>query len=152
VPSVGIYTHLSTPIPIFINRIQHFWGYYESGSQRLLCVRGVGLLYLFQLPTPNLSCGNSSTNVQREGRTPSGKRSSYSRLAALVNVNQVSPVPRKFKYLKNQIKPAKMNKCPSRDHHPTKPLRCVFYTKWRKTSSRCKWRTCRVDKLRNKNT
>jgi hypothetical protein len=25
VPSLGIYTHLSTPVPIFINRIQHFW-------------------------------------------------------------------------------------------------------------------------------
>jgi hypothetical protein len=23
--STGIYTHLSTPIPIFINRIRHFW-------------------------------------------------------------------------------------------------------------------------------
>jgi hypothetical protein len=108
VPAVGIYTHLSTPIPIFINRIQHFWGYYEAeaGSQRLLCVPGVGLPYLFQLPTPNLSCGPknqnpkglnrgfgtpsywnqsesashkrrySSTKVQRDGRTPSGKRSS----------------------------------------------------------------------------
>jgi hypothetical protein len=64
------------------------------------------------------------------------------------DVTQVSPVPRKFKNLKNQIKPAKLNKWPSRDRHrngknPRKPLRCVFYTKW--------W-TCRVEKLRNKNT
>jgi hypothetical protein len=35
VPTVGIYTDLSTSISIFINRIQHFWGYYESGAQRL---------------------------------------------------------------------------------------------------------------------
>jgi hypothetical protein len=43
-----------------------------------------------------------------------------------------------------------MNKLPSRDRrrngkNSRKPLRCVFDSKWRKTSSRCKWRTCRVD-------
>jgi hypothetical protein len=32
-----------------------------------------------------------------------------------------------------------------------KPLRCVFCTKWRQTSSECKRRTCGEDKLRNKN-
>jgi hypothetical protein len=34
-----------------------FLGFYESGSRRLLRVSGVGLLYLFKLRTPNLSCG-----------------------------------------------------------------------------------------------
>jgi hypothetical protein len=34
-----------------------FLGFYESGSRRLLRVSGVGLLYLFQLRIPNLSCG-----------------------------------------------------------------------------------------------
>jgi hypothetical protein len=34
-----------------------------------------------------------------------------------------------------------MNKWPSRDRHrngknPRKPVRCVFYTKWRKTTSK----------------
>jgi hypothetical protein len=33
-----------------------FLGFYESGSRRLLRVSGVGLLYLFQLRIPNLSC------------------------------------------------------------------------------------------------
>jgi hypothetical protein len=34
-----------------------FLGFYESGSRHLLRVSGVGLLYLFQLRIPNLSCG-----------------------------------------------------------------------------------------------
>jgi hypothetical protein len=85
---------------------QTFLGFYESGSRRLLRVSGVGLLYLFQLRIPNLSCGPKNSNPEglnggsgtpsywnqseptshkcrctrsstKVQRTPSGKRSPY---------------------------------------------------------------------------
>jgi hypothetical protein len=47
------------------------------------------------------------------------------------NVNPEFASSAEIQILNNQIKPAKMNKWPSRDRHrtvktPSKPLRCVF--------------------------
>jgi hypothetical protein len=54
--------HLSTFEHVAVGTNFHkqnsaFLGFYESGSRRLLRVSEVGLLYLFQLRIPNLSCG-----------------------------------------------------------------------------------------------
>jgi hypothetical protein len=54
VPSIGTFEYDDTHI---YKQNSALLRYYESGSQRLLCVPGVGVLYLFQLPTPNFSCG-----------------------------------------------------------------------------------------------
>jgi hypothetical protein len=66
-PSVG--WHLSTfeyAGTNFHKQNSAFLDFYESGSGRLLRVSGVGLLYLFQLLIPNLSCGQKHKHKHKQ--------------------------------------------------------------------------------------
>jgi hypothetical protein len=112
VPSLGIYTQMSspTPVPIFINRTQHFWVITNLMSVMLLqswfsVFISTSYTKSFVWPQKLKSKGMkskdrghhrtgtsqkvshkrrcSSTKVEWDGRTPSGKRSLYSRHAAL---------------------------------------------------------------------
>jgi hypothetical protein len=65
----------------------------------------------------------------------------------------IASLPLKFKHLNFQTKTPEIEQIGHVVivHEALKPLRCVFCTKWRQTSSGCKWRACGVDKLQNKN-